>query len=136
MSAVREELPAGRYGRSADQRADRKLKVIGAVLGAALIGVIVWFGVHHITSSDVTGELIRSKIVSDDSTQAVLELRKDRDATAVCTVRALDKDQVEVGRKDVTLNERESHLTTLVKIRTTARATAAELVGCKSTTNG
>ncbi len=136
MSAVREELPAGRYGRSADRRADRKLKVIGAVLGAALVGVVVWLGVHHITSSDVTGELIRSKVVSDTSAQAVLEVRKDRDQTAVCTVRSLDVDHVEVGRKDVTLNEREDHLTTLVKIRTTGPATASELVGCKATTSG
>ncbi|MEV0266581.1 DUF4307 domain-containing protein [Streptomyces sp. NPDC050617] len=136
MSAVREELPAGRYGRTADQRADRKLKVIGAVLGAALVGVVIWFGVHHISSADVTGELIRSKIVSDDSAQAVLEVRKDRDETAVCTVRALDKNQAEVGRKDVTLNEREDHLTTLVKIRTTGLATASELVGCKAATSG
>ncbi|MEV0275572.1 DUF4307 domain-containing protein [Streptomyces sp. NPDC050610] len=136
MSAVREELPAGRYGRSADQRADRKLKVIGAVLGAALIGVIVWFGVHHISAAGVSGELIRSKVVSDDSAQAVLEVRKDRDETAVCTVRALDTQQAEVGRKDVTLNEREDHLTALVKIRTTGRATASELVGCTSATSG
>ncbi|MFE7115978.1 DUF4307 domain-containing protein [Streptomyces sp. NPDC057654] len=136
MGAVREELPAGRYGRSADQRADRKLKVIGAVLGAALVGVVVWFGVHHISAADVSGELIRSKIVSDDSAQAVLEVRKDRDTPAVCTVRALDKNQAEVGRKDVTLNEREDHLTTLVKIRTTGLGTATELVGCKSATSG
>ena len=44
MTAVRERLPEGRYGRSADERADRKLKIVGAVLGVALLGVIGWFG--------------------------------------------------------------------------------------------
>ncbi len=38
MSAVREGLPEGRYGRSADERTDRKLKIIGSALGAGMLG--------------------------------------------------------------------------------------------------
>ncbi|NEE31070.1 DUF4307 domain-containing protein, partial [Streptomyces sp. SID7982] len=33
MTTVREAAPEGRYGRTEDQRADRKLKIVGSVLG-------------------------------------------------------------------------------------------------------
>ncbi|MCD9142693.1 DUF4307 domain-containing protein [Streptomyces albireticuli] len=136
MAAVREGLPEGRYGRSADERADRKLKVVGAVLGACLLGVIGWSAVHYITSSDVTGQLIRSKPVSDDTVEAVLEIRKDKDATAICTVRSLGEDGGEVARKDITLDRREGHFTQLVTLHTTRRASATALEGCTSSSRG
>ncbi|MFI1253873.1 DUF4307 domain-containing protein [Streptomyces netropsis] len=136
MAAVRDGLPEGRYGRSADERADRKLKIIGAVLGAALLGVVAWSGVHYITKTDVSAELLRSKPMSDTSVQAVLEVRKEKDADAVCTLRALAEDRSEAGRKDVTLNRRETHFTELVTLRTTQRAVATQLEGCKLASSG
>ncbi|QLE73687.1 DUF4307 domain-containing protein [Streptomyces rectiverticillatus] len=132
MAAARDGLPDGRYGRSADARTDRKLKIIGAALGAGLLGVIAWSGVDYITRSDVTGQLLRSKPVSDDTVEAVIEVRKDKDRTAVCTLRSLGADGAEVGRKDVTLDRREDHFAELVTLRTTAHAAATELEGCRT----
>ncbi|MEV4501594.1 DUF4307 domain-containing protein [Streptomyces klenkii] len=132
MAAAREGLPDGRYGRSADARADRKLKIVGAVLGAGLLGVIAWSGIHYITKTDVSGQLIRSKTVSDTAVQAVLEIRKGKDQAGVCTLRSLGADGSEVGRKDVTLDRPEEHFTESVTIRTTQHAAATELEGCQA----
>ncbi|MFF4156458.1 DUF4307 domain-containing protein [Streptomyces sp. NPDC001678] len=136
MAAERDALPEGRYGRSADERADRKLKIVGAVLGAALLGFVGWAGVHYITSSEVTGQLTRSQTVSDSAVQAVVEVRKEKDAVAVCTLRSLGADGSEVARKDVTFDRREEHFAQRVEIRTTAHAAATELEGCRTASRG
>ncbi len=131
MAAVREGLPDGRYGRSADARADRTLKIVGAVLGAGLLALITWFGYDYITGQDVSGRLTGFKVVADDAVDVRLEITKDKDATGVCTVRTLDEYHDEVGRKDFTFGQRESDLVKVVTVRTTARATSAELIGCE-----
>ncbi|GGX89217.1 DUF4307 domain-containing protein [Streptomyces hiroshimensis] len=132
MAAAREGLPDGRYGRSADARADRKLKIVGAVLGAGLLGVIAWSGIHYMTKTDVSGQLIRSKTISDDTVQAVVEIRKGKDQAGVCTLRSLGSDGSEVGRKDVAFDRREDHFTERVTLRTTKHAAATELEGCRA----
>ncbi|QNE75287.1 DUF4307 domain-containing protein [Streptomyces finlayi] len=130
MTAVREAGPDGRYGRSEDQRADRKLKITGAVLGAALVGVIVWIGVDYVGGQGISAELIKSKVVSDDRAEAHLEVRKDRDGGGYCTLRALSEDGNEVARKDFRFDERTDRIDEVVSLRTTARATAVELMAC------
>ncbi|GAA2995919.1 DUF4307 domain-containing protein [Streptomyces fulvorobeus] len=130
MTAVREALPDERYGRSQDQRADRKLKIIGAVLGAVLLGVVVWTGVDYVGGQDISAEVIKSKIVSDDRAEVHLEVRKDRDAGGYCTLRSLSEDGGEVARKDFRFDARAERIDEVVSLRTTARATAVELMGC------
>lgn len=132
MTAVREGLPDGRYGRSADQRADRKLKIIGAVLGAALLGVVGWSGASYIAGQDLSGRVITWERVSDSAVKVHLEVVKDKDATGVCTLRSQAEDGSEVGRKDVTVDQRTEQADLQVTVRTTARATNAVLVGCTS----
>ncbi|WP_171164006.1 DUF4307 domain-containing protein [Streptomyces sp. I05A-00742] len=132
MAAQREALPDGRYGRSAEERANRKLKIIGGTLGVALLGFVAWAGVHYVTKSDVSGQLVRFKTVSPTSVQAVLEIRKEKGDTGVCTVRSLGEDGAEVARKDVTVDRRETHFTELVTLRTTARARTTQLEGCRT----
>ncbi|MBH1935523.1 DUF4307 domain-containing protein [Streptomyces sp. AV19] len=132
MAAQREALPEGRYGRSADERADRKLKIIGGALGAVLLVFLAWAAVHYITKSDVSGELTRSKSVSDSSVQAVLEIRKGKDDKGVCTLRSLGYDGSEVSRLDVTVDRAEKHFTQFVTLRTTARARITQLEGCRT----
>ncbi|MFD9036452.1 DUF4307 domain-containing protein [Streptomyces sp. NPDC059567] len=130
MSAVREQLPEGRYGRSADERADRKLKIAGAVLGALFLGVVGWFGWHYVGESRISAEMIKFDVVSDTEVQVHLEVRKDVDVTGVCTLRSRSEDGAEVGRKDVKVDEAADRVDRVWSIRTTARATSAELVGC------
>ncbi|MDT3396718.1 DUF4307 domain-containing protein [Streptomyces sp. B1866] len=136
MGAVREGLPSGRYGRATDERADRTLKVVGAVLGAGAVAVLGWFGFSYFTSQDVTGQVTAFQVVSDDAVQVRLEVTKGESATGVCTLRALDADHAEVGRKDVTIDQRRDDVVRVVTVRTTSRATAAELVDCESADGG
>ncbi|WP_406392555.1 DUF4307 domain-containing protein [Streptomyces sp. NBC_00887] len=132
MAAVREALPDGRYGRSEDQRADRKLKIVGAVLGVAFLGMVGWFGYDYVAGQDISAELIKSDIVSDDRAEAHLEVRKDRDTDGYCTVRALSEDGGEVARKDFRFDERSERIDEVVSLRTTSRATAVELLACSA----
>ncbi|MYV54951.1 DUF4307 domain-containing protein [Streptomyces sp. SID3212] len=130
MAVVREQLPQGRYGRSADQRADRRLKITGAVLGALAVVLLGWYGYHSIAGQSVSGELIKFKRISATSVEAHLEVRKKRDATGACTLRSLAESGAEVGRKEVRFTKGETRVDEVVTIRTTESATATELVGC------
>ncbi|MFH8794322.1 DUF4307 domain-containing protein [Streptomyces sp. NPDC017941] len=122
--------PQGRYGRSADERADRKLKVIGAVLGVVGLGVVGWFGYDSIAGSKVSGEIIKSDIVSDRSVEVHLEVHKKADANGYCTLRSQAEDGSEVGRADFRFDQDEGRIDKVVTLRTTERATSVELVGC------
>ncbi|MGW1374907.1 DUF4307 domain-containing protein [Streptomyces sp. NPDC002446] len=136
MAAVREGLPDGRYGRPADQRADRKLKIIGAVFGVALLGVVGWSGVSYITGQDLSGRVITWDAVSDHAVKIHLEVVKEADAKGVCTLRSQSEDGAEVGRKDVAVEQRTEQVDTEVTLRTTKRATTAVLVGCTAAGHG
>ncbi|MBT2524041.1 DUF4307 domain-containing protein [Streptomyces sp. ISL-99] len=131
MGAVRQDLPEGRYGRSADERADRRLKVVGAVLGAALLAMTAWFGYDYIAGQRISAELIKFDTVSDSEVKVHLEVRKKADATGTCTLRSLSEDGAEVGRRDVRIDRTDTdRIDEIYTVRTTARATSTELTGC------
>ncbi|WP_335939154.1 DUF4307 domain-containing protein [Streptomyces sp. PTD5-9] len=130
MTAVRDALPENRYGRSADERADRRLRVVGAVLGVALLGVVGWIGYDYIAGQQISAEVIKRKVVSDEQVDVHLEVRKDADAKGYCTLRARHEDGREVARKDFRFDDRADRVDRIVSLRTTARATAVELMGC------
>ncbi|MEU9856676.1 DUF4307 domain-containing protein [Streptomyces sp. NPDC047974] len=130
MSAVREQPPEGRYGRSADERADRKLKIAGAVLGTLFLAMIGWFGWHYVGANRISAEMIKFDVVSDSEVQVHLEVRKDQGVEGVCTLRSRSEDGAEVARKDVVVDEPEGRVDRVYSLRTTARATSAELLGC------
>ncbi|CAM5416477.1 DUF4307 domain-containing protein [Streptomyces pilosus] len=129
MSTSSTRLPEGRYGRSSDERADRTLKVVGAVLGALLLGLIGWFGYHYVAKNEISGELIRFEI-SEQSVQVHLEVHKDAGVAGYCTVRSQAEDGAEVGRADFRFDEDATRVDEVVTLRTTSQATSAELVGC------
>lgn len=130
MTAVREALPENRYGRSADQRADRKLKIIGAVLGAVVLGVIGWIGYGYVSGQGLSAEVIKFKVVSDEKVEVHLEVRKDRDAKGYCTLRSQRKDGTDVARKDFRFDGDTDRIDRVLSLRTTSRATSVELLGC------
>ncbi|MEU4061422.1 DUF4307 domain-containing protein [Streptomyces wedmorensis] len=130
MSAVREQLPEGRYGRSADERADRKLKIIGAALGVLFLGLMGWFGWHYVVANKISAEMIKFDVVSDTEVQVHLEIRKDEGVEGVCTLRSRSEDGAEVARKDVRVDDPGSRVDRVYSLRTTSRATSAELIGC------
>ncbi len=131
MSAGQQTLSEARYGASQDERADRKLKIIGAVLGVLGLGVIGWFGYDYVSGQQAfSGELTTSKVMSAEEVEVRLDIRKDAATSGVCTVRALAESGAEVGRKDFAFDQRTDQVTKVFSLRTTERATAAELVSC------
>ncbi|MGI5349159.1 DUF4307 domain-containing protein [Streptomyces sp. CA-250714] len=141
MVDLRQQVPEGRYGRtagssagrggSAEARTDRRLKITGGVLGVLMLALIGWIGASYVSSQDVSGELIKFKVVSDSAVEVHLEVRKDADAAGVCTLRTRAEDGSEVGRKEVEFRNGSSRVDKVITVRTTARATSAELVGCQ-----
>lgn len=127
--------PRGRYGRTGagerDARTDRRLKIVGGVLGVLGLAGIGWLGAGYISGQDVSGEMIKFKVVSDRTVEVHLEVRKDADAEGVCTLRVLAEDAGEVGRRDVLVGGGEKRVDTVASVRTTSRATSAELMGCE-----
>ena len=133
MTAVREELPEGRYGRSADERADHKLKIAGVVLGVIVLVVVAWIGYDYVSGkSALNAQVVTFEIPSADKVTMGLDVNKDTGAAGTCTVRALDKDHVEVGRKDIAFTEGQSVSHVTVELRTTSKASSAELVSCQT----
>jgi hypothetical protein len=132
-------LPHGRYGRygkaggghGRDARTDRRLKIVGGVLGVLSLALIGWIGADYIGGQPVSGQMIKFKVVSGRTVEVHLEVRKDADARGVCTLRARAADGAEVGRKDVTVAGGAEQVDTVASLRTTKRATSAELLGCE-----
>jgi len=132
MAAVRDRLPEGRYGRRPEASADRRLRVAAAVLGGlALVGTALG-GWWYVSGNSVGGDVISFTVVSDSEVRAELQVYKDAGQTAVCTLRSQGADQAEVGRRDVTVRAHGSTVDTVVTLRTTARGTTAELIGCSA----
>ena len=108
MTAVRDRLPEGRYGHADAARTDRRLKLLGAVLGAVVLAVVGWAAWWYLSTNDVSGQVVTFEVVSDSEVQARLEVHKPADTTAVCTLRSQARDRSEVGRKNVTLAQHAS----------------------------
>ncbi|MFE5403436.1 DUF4307 domain-containing protein [Streptomyces sp. NPDC056580] len=129
MSTASTRLPEGRYGRSSDERADRRLKVAGSVLGVLLLALIGYFAYHYIVQSEISAQVIAFK-ASDDAVRVHLEVHKDSGASGYCTLRSQSAEGAEVGRADFRFSGQDTRIDKVVTLRTTARGTTAELLGC------
>src|SRR5690242_14445729 len=129
MSTASTQLPEGRYGRSSDERADRKLKIAGTVLGTLLLALIGYFAYHYVGQNKISGEVITFE-PHKDSVQIHLEVRKDSGTSGYCTIRSQAADGTEVGRADFRFSGADSRIDKVVTLRTTAKGTTAELLGC------
>ncbi|MCW5253951.1 MULTISPECIES: DUF4307 domain-containing protein [unclassified Streptomyces] len=131
MSTASTRTPASRYGRSSDERADRTLKIVGGVLGVALVALIGWFGYHYVGQSSISAQVVTFEI-SDRSVQVKLEVHKDAGVSGYCTVRSQAEDGDEVGRADFRFGKDDTRVDQTVTLRTKARGTSAELLGCQA----
>ncbi|MFH9004053.1 DUF4307 domain-containing protein [Streptomyces afghaniensis] len=129
MSTATTRRPEGRYGRSSDERADRTLKIVGAVLAVALLGLVGWFGYHYVAQSEISAEVISFE-PGKESVQVHLEVRKDAGADGYCTVRSQAENGAEVGRADFRFDGDATRIDKVVTLRTTSPGTTAELLGC------
>lgn len=129
MSTASTRLPEGRYGRSADKRADRKLKIAGSVLGAALLLLVGWFAYYYVTENKISADVIAFQ-ASHNAVRVHLEVRKDAGTTGYCTLRSQAADGTEVGRADFPFGGHATRIDEVVTLRTTSLGTTAELLGC------
>ncbi|MEU5091230.1 DUF4307 domain-containing protein [Streptomyces sp. NPDC021356] len=129
MSTASTRLPEGRYGRSPDERADHKLKIAGAVLGALLLVLIGYFAYHYVGQNKISAQVVSFE-ASDDAVQIHLEVHKDADARGYCTLRSQAADGTEVGRADFRFDQHAKQVDKVLTLRTTARGTTGELLGC------
>ncbi|UNS98666.1 DUF4307 domain-containing protein [Streptomyces tubbatahanensis] len=141
MADLSQKAPEGRYGRTTgrsgtgvgrtDARTDRRLKVTGGVLGVLFLALIGWIGASYVSGQDVSGEVIKFKVVSDSAVEVHLEVRKDEGAEGVCTLRSRAENGSEVGRRSAAFDAGTARVDRVVTVRTTSRATSAELLGCE-----
>jgi hypothetical protein len=129
MSTASTRLPEGRYGRSSDKRADGRLKIAGAALGAVLLALIGWFAYHYVAESDISAQVVAFQ-ATDDAVQVHLEVHKDAGTHGYCTLRSQSADGAEVGRADFRFSGSATQIDKVVTLRTTAKGTTAELLGC------
>jgi hypothetical protein len=129
MSTASTRLPEGRYGRSSDERADRRLKIAGAVLGVLLLALVGYFAYYYVGQNKISAEIIEFD-ASKDAVKVHLEVRKDAGATGYCTVRSQAESGAEVGRADFRFGGDTTRIDKVVTLRTTAQGTTAELLGC------
>ncbi|MEU6087729.1 DUF4307 domain-containing protein [Streptomyces sp. NPDC047085] len=129
MSTASARLPEGRYGRSSDERADRRLKIAGVVLGGVLLAVVGFFAYHYVAQNEISGQVIAFQ-ASDDAVKVHLEVHKDSGVDGYCTLRSQSADGAEVGRADFRFTGSATRIDKVVTLRTTARGTTAELLGC------
>ncbi|MGF1428325.1 DUF4307 domain-containing protein [Kitasatospora sp. LaBMicrA B282] len=123
--------PQGRYGRRSDQQADRTLKLVGVVLAVLVVGLVAWLGGSYIeTASKLNGAVPTFSIVSDSQVQAELSVLKDSGTGGTCTIRSQAADGSVVGQLDVPVPKQGTSFVQNITIRTTARGTTAELMGC------
>lgn len=129
MSTASTRLPEGRYGRSSDERADRKLRIAGSVLGAALLALVGYFAYHYVAENEISAQVITFD-AADDAVKVHLEVHKDSDASGYCTLRSQAADGSEVGRADFRFTGSATRIDKVVTLRTTTKGTTAELLGC------
>ncbi|MEV6173233.1 DUF4307 domain-containing protein [Streptomyces sp. NPDC051954] len=131
MSTASTRLPEGRYGRSSDERADRKLRVAALVLGAALVALIGYFAYYYVGQNKISAEVIEFDHTKN-TVQVHLEVHKDAGTDGYCTVRSQAENGAEVGRADFHFDGDATRIDKVVTLRTTSQGTTAELLGCHS----
>ncbi|WP_371669455.1 DUF4307 domain-containing protein [Streptomyces sp. NBC_00289] len=131
MSTASTRLPEGRYGRSSDERSDRRLKTVGAVLAVALLTLVGYFAYHYVGENEISAQVITFD-PSKDAVKVHLEVRKDSGASGYCTLRSQAANGAEVGRADFHFDGSDTRIDRVVTLRTTSPGTTAELLGCHS----
>ncbi|WP_432134713.1 MULTISPECIES: DUF4307 domain-containing protein [unclassified Streptomyces] len=122
-------VPEGRYGRSSDERADRRLKIAAGAFGVVLLALMGYFAYHYIAKNEISGQVIAFQ-ASDDAVRVHLEVHKDAGVDGYCTIRSQAADGAEVGRADFRFSGPDTRIDRVVTLRTTEKGTTAELLGC------
>ncbi|MGW4895072.1 DUF4307 domain-containing protein [Kitasatospora sp. NPDC004240] len=123
--------PEGRYGRRDDRAADRRLKSVGVVVGVVGLGLLAWIGSSYlIRETTMNGAVQTFQAVSDSEMQLHLAVSKSEGTAGSCTVRSQSENGAVVGVADFPVPAAGDSYDAVVSLRTTARGTTAQLLGC------
>ncbi|MEY9875838.1 hypothetical protein ABH931_005344 [Streptacidiphilus sp. MAP12-33] len=122
--------PAGRYGRRDEAKAKVRGKRLYYVTVALVVALVAAIGYKYASGQSVNGELQTFRVVSDHEVRITLQVSKPADKAVSCTVRSRDDNGDEVGRLSVEIPKGSGEAQTTVVLKTTARGTTGELVGC------
>ncbi|GAA4862585.1 DUF4307 domain-containing protein [Kitasatospora terrestris] len=124
-------LPEGRYSRRTDQEADRRLRTAAIVCGVLFLGLVGWLGTSYLLrETAINGSVPTFQAVSDSELQLQLSVSKREGTAGVCTVRSQGEDGGVVGQYDFPVPAEGDRYSAVVTLRTTARGTTAQLLGC------
>lgn len=125
------QLPPGRYGPVPSARRKR-VGIIGlATLGLAGLGLALWLGIGMAKTPTWTQE-VSYRVVSSELVEVTFDLTKDRDATVICAIQALNQSKAEVGVNEVEIGPRDKRTTReQVGVVTSELATTGIVKNCR-----
>lgn len=124
-------LMAERYGAPTPVRRRRRaLWLTAGSLGVLGIATLVWISVQFF-EPEATSEQVGFDVVDETQVQVIVDVSKPNDATATCTLEALNEGYGQVGITDVTVGPQDQRTTRLtVDIATTELATTGVVREC------
>jgi hypothetical protein len=127
--AVVTDASGDRYGRAVPRRRRRALV---AGIAVVVLAAIAWFAWAAWSGREsATGTEIGFQVVDDGTVRLTFDVDKPEDATATCTIQALDSGFSVVGTVDVRVGPApQTSVRQTATIRTTNRATAGRVVSC------
>ena len=130
MTTDRPPPPAGRYGRVPSPRR-RLAGWVAAGLALAVAGAwVVWAGLGQ-ARADVRWSDVGFTIHGDQSVEVTYDVGKEPSSTAVCSLRALDRNKTAVGIARVTIGPTSAKVTRRTdSVRTSAQAVTGVVDDC------
>jgi hypothetical protein len=122
--------PPGRYGRPPSRGRRLALTAAVALLGALGLAWVVWAGLGQ-ARADVRWTDLGYDVIDNSRVRVTYDVGKDPQATAVCSLRALDRFKSAVGIARVTIGPAPQRVTRRTdEIRTSALAVTGIVQDC------
>lgn len=123
--------PLGRYGRPPSPARRRAALAVGALAALTALAWIVWAGIGQ-ASADVRWSDVGFVIQGDTGVAVTYDVGKDPARTAVCSLRALARDNTAVGIAEVRVGPSSEQVTRRTDlIRTSAKAVTGVVRQCR-----
>ncbi|GAA4357245.1 DUF4307 domain-containing protein [Angustibacter luteus] len=130
MATDRTQLPPGRYGPAPSPGRRRAGLVVAALAVLVALAWVVWAGLGQ-ASADVRWSDVGFVIRGDTSVDVTYDVGKDKAATVVCTLKALDRNKTAVGIAQVTVGPADAKVTRRTDaVRTSAQAVTGVVDRC------
>ncbi|GAB3594812.1 hypothetical protein GCM10027446_19180 [Angustibacter peucedani] len=122
--------PPGRYGQPPSASRRRALLLVGGVAVAVALAWVVWAGLGQ-AQADVRWSDVGFEIQGDTGVAVTYDVGKDPGRTAVCSLRALDRNKTAVGIAEVRVGPASQRVTRRTDVvRTSAQAVTGVVREC------